>query len=144
MRGTPIQIWRPSLKAFGLRTLSIFLTTYILFTPGWLIFGGIANFFFSMSICLLYIFFQDNFTQWLAHRKTIWILTSNDLIYENAQEDTEKRALPLSKITSVHQRFLWNVQLRLRKGTAVTIFYLNNPKAVCETLRTAVVSKAAS
>ena len=143
MRGTPIQIWRPSLKAFGLRTLSIFLTTYILFTLGWLIFGGIANFFFSMGICLLYIFFQDNFTQWLAHRKTIWILTSNDLIYENAQEDTEKRALPLSKITSVHQRFLWNVQLRLRKGTAVTIFHLNNPTAVCETLRTAVVSKAA-
>jgi len=143
MSGTPIQIWRPSLKAFGLRTLGIFLTTYILFTPGWLIFGGIANFLLSMSICLLYMFFQDDFTQWLAHRKTIWILTSNDLIYENAQEDTEKRALTLSEITSVHQRFLWNVQLRLRKGTAVTIFHLNNPTAVCETLRTAVVSKAA-
>ena len=142
MRETPIQIWRPSLKAFGLRTLGIFLTTYILFTPGWLIFGGIANFFLFMSIYLLYMFVKDDFTQWLAHRKTIWILTSNDLIYENAQEDTEKRALPLSEITSVHQRFLWNVQLRLRKGTAVTIFHLNNPKAVCETLRTTVVSKA--
>jgi hypothetical protein len=143
MSGTPIQIWRPSLKAVGLRTLGIFLTTYVLFTPGWLIFGGIANFFLSMSTCLLYMFFQDDFTQWLAHRKTIWILTSNDLSYENAQEDTEKLALPLSEITSVHQRFLWNVQLRLRKGTAVTIFHLNNPKAVCETLRTTVVSKAA-
>ena len=144
MSGTPIQIWRPSLKAFGLRTLGIFLTTYILFTPGWLIFGGIANFFLSMSICLLYIFVRNNFTQSLAHRTTIWILTSNDLIYKNATEDTEKLALPLSEITSVQQRFLWNVQLRLRKGTAVTIFYLNNPKAVCEILRIAVVSKAAS
>lgn len=144
MSGTPIQIWRQSLKAFGLRTLGIFLTAYILFTTGWLIFGGIANFFFFMSTCILYMFVHNDFTQWPAHRKTIWILTANDLIYENAQEDTEKRALPLSKITSVQQRFLWNVQLRLRKGTAVTIFYLNNPKAVCETLRTAVVSKAAS
>jgi hypothetical protein len=144
MRGTPIQVWRPSLKAFGLRTLGIFLTTCILFTTGWLIFSGIANFFLFMSTCILYMFVHDGFTQWPAHRKTIWILTSNDLIYENAQEDTEKRALLLSEITSVHQRLLWNLQLRLRKGTAVTIFYLNNPKAVCETLRTAVVSKAAS
>jgi hypothetical protein len=144
MNGTPIQIWRPSLRAFGLRTLGIFLTTYILFTPGWLIFGGITNFFLSMSMCLLYMFVLDDFTQWLAHRKTIWTLTPNDLIYENAQEDMEKRTLPLSEIRSVHQRFFWNVQLRLTNGTAVTMFYITNPKAVCETLRAAMASEATS
>ena len=140
----PIEIWQPSLRAFGLRCCGIFLVTFAMISPVWPYVGGTTALAASIALCVVYMFVLDDFTQWLAHRKSIWTLTPNDLIYENAHEDMEERALPLSEITSVHQRFLWNVQLRLDNGTAVTMFYLNNPKAVRETLRAAMASEAAS
>ncbi|HCI08461.1 MAG TPA: hypothetical protein DE314_14090 [Sulfitobacter sp.] len=140
----PIEIWQPSLRAFGLRCCGVFLVTFVMISPVWPFVGGTAAFAASIALCVMYMFFVlDDFAS-LAHRKSIWTLTPNELVYENNHEDMEERALPLSEITSVHQRFLWNVQLRLRNGTAVTMFYLNNPKAVCETLHTAVASEAAS
>ena len=138
----PIETWQPSLRAFGLRCCGIFLVTFIMISPVWPFVGGTTACAASITLCVMYMFVPDDFTQWLAHRKSIWTLTPNELVYENNHEDMEERALPLSEITSVHQRFLWNVQLRLRNGTAVTMFYLTNPKAVCETLRAAMASEA--
>ena len=140
----PIETWQPSLWAFGLSCCGVFLVTFVMISPVWPLVGGTTAFAASIALCVVYMFVLDDFTQWLAHRKSIWTLTPNELVYENIHEDMEERALPLSEIISVHQRFLWNVQLRLTNGTAVTMFYLNNPKAVCETLRAAVASEAAS
>ena len=140
----PLEIWRPSLQAFGLRCCSIFLVTYVMISPAWPFVDGTTAFTASIALCVIYMFVLDDFTQWLAHHKSIWTLAPNELVYENIREDMEERALPLSKISSVHQRFLWNVQLRMTNGTAVTMFYLTNPKAVCETLRAAMASEAES
>ena len=140
----PIETWQPSLRAFGLRCCGIFLVTFIMISPVWPFVGGTTACAASITLCVMYMFVPDDFTQWLAHRKAIWTLIPNELVYENIHEDMEECALPLSKITSVHQHFLWNAQLRLSSRTAVTMFYLNNPKAVRETLRAAMASEAAS
>lgn len=144
MSPEPIGIWQPSLRAFGLRCCGIFLVTFIMISSVWPFVGGTTAFSASITLCVMYMFALDDFTQWLAHRKAIWTLTPNKLVYENIHEDMEECALPLSKVTSVHQHFLWNAQLRLSNGTAVTMFYLNNPKAVCETLHATMASEAAS
>ena len=138
----PIEIWQPSLRAFGLRCCGVFLVTFVMISPVWPFVGGTAAFAASIALCVMYMFVLDDFTQWLAHRKSIWTLTPNELVYENIHEDMEECALPLSKITSVHQHFLWNAQLRLSSRTAVTMFYLTSPKAVCETLRATMASEA--
>ena len=142
MNGTPIQIWRPSLRAFGLRSFGIFLVTYVLLAPVWPFVGGIAAFFTAISLCLLYMFVLDDFTQWLEHRKTKWTLTHNELIYENPVEDLAAHAMPLSEITSTHRRFFWNVQLRLFNGTAITMHYIDRPKTVCQILDDAIAAQA--
>ena len=142
----PIEIWQPSPRAFGLRCCGIFLVTFIIIPPVWPFVGGTTAFSASITLCMMYLFVLYEFTQWLAQRKAIWALTPNELVYENIHEDMEECALPLSKVTSVHQHFLWggDAQLRLSNVTAVTMLYLNNPKSVCETLRATMASEAAS
>ena len=135
---TAFHVWTASLRAFGLRSLGIFIVTFVLLFPAWPVLGGWAAFGASIVLCLLYMFVLDDFTQWLAHRKAIWTLTPNELIYENPSEDTEPHALPLSEITSVAPRFLWNIQLRLSNGTAITMHYIDGPKAVCQLIDNAI------
>lgn len=142
MSATPIQIWRPSLRAFSLRSFGIFLVTFTLFTPVWPFFGGLTSLVAAISLCLLYMFVLDDFTQWLEHRKTTWTLTHNTLIYENPENDQATHSVPLSEIKSTHPRFFWNIQLRLSNGTAITMHYLDHPKTVCQILDQAIIAQA--
>jgi hypothetical protein len=142
MSREPIQIWRPSLRAFGLRSLGIFLVTYLLLTPVWPFVGGIAAFFTAVSLCLVYMFVLDDFTHWFDHSKAKWTLTHNELIYENPEEDLAAHAMSLSEIASTHRRFFWNVQLRLSNGTAITMHYIDRPKIACQILDDAIAAQA--
>lgn len=144
MSATPIKIWRPSLRAFGLRNFGIFLVTYVLLTPVWPFIGGLSAFLTAVSLCLLYMFVLDDFTQWLEHRKAKWTLTPSKLIYENPEEDLAAHSVPLSEITSTHRRFFWNIQLRLSNGTAITMHYIDRPKLVCQIIDDAIAAQAAS
>lgn len=138
---TPLEIWRPSLRAFGLRSVGIFLVTYVLLTPAWPFVGGLSAFLAAVALCLVYMFVLDDFSQWLEHRNAKWTLTRNHLIYENPQEDMAEHSIPLSEIKSTHRRFFWNVQLRLSNGTAVTMHYVNGPKVVCQTIDDAILAQ---
>lgn len=144
MNVTPTQVWRPSLRAFGLRSFGIFLVTYVLLAPASSFIGGMAAFLAATSLCLVYMFVLDDFTQWLDHRKAKWTLTPSKLIYENPDEDMETHAVPLSEITHVRPRFFWNIQLRLSNGTAITMHYIDRPRAACQVLQDAIDMEAAS
>lgn len=142
MSVTPIQIWRYSLRAFGLRNLSIFLVTYLILAPVWSFVGGIAAFFTAVSLCLVYMFVLDDFTRWFDHRKAKWTLTHNELIYENPEEGLAAHEMSLSEIASTHRRFFWNVQLHLSNGTATTMHYIDRPKIACQILDDVIAAQA--
>lgn len=144
MSTPPLHVWTPSLRAFGLRSLWIFVVTVVLLTPTWPYLGGWAALGTSIALSLLYMFVLDDFTQWLAHRKAIWTLIPSELAYENEQEDLVTHALPLSEITSASPRFFWNIQLRLTNGTAVTMHYIDRPRSVCRILNEAIQAEANS
>jgi len=130
MNETALHVWHPSLRAFGLRSLAIFGVTYIVVFPVWPVIGGVSALALTIGLCLLYMFVLDDFSQWIEHRKAVWTLTENTLEYENTNDGFATYVLTLDKITDVHKRFWWNVQLRLTDGTAVTMHYIDHPKDV--------------
>jgi hypothetical protein len=144
MSEEPLHIWRPSLRAFGLRCIGIFLLTFVMTTPIWPLFGGLAALATSFSLCLLYMFVLDDFTHWIEHRKTVWTLSPSKLTYENPQEDIAQHLLPLSEIVAVKPRFFWDIQLRLTNGTAITMHYIDRPRSVCPIIETAIAQEAQS
>lgn len=132
------------MRAFGMRSVGIFIVTFALLSPAWAFVGGIAAFVAAICLCLIYMFVLDDFTQWFEHRQAKWTLTPNELIYENPHDDIEAHALPLSDIVTARPRFLWNIQLRLSNGMAVTMHYIDGPKGISKIIETAIASEATS
>ena len=139
---TPLHIFKPSLKAFGLRCVGLFLLTYLMLTPAWPFVGGLAATAAAIVLTLTYMFVLDDFTDWLHHRHATWTLTSTTLTYENPTEDMMLHSLNLSDIKSVKRRFFWSVHIRLHNGQAVTMPYMNNPKHTRDLILNTMQSQA--
>ena len=126
----PLHIFQPSLRAFGLRCLALFLFTYVMLTPAWPYIGGVAAFVTSVCLSLIYMFVLDDFTDWMRHRNATWTLTPAALIYENPTEDMMPHTLPLTEITAIKRRFFWSLILRLSNGQAITMAYIDKPAQI--------------
>ena len=124
----PLHIFKPSLKAFGMRCLGLFAVTYVMLTPAWPFVGGLAATGAAVVLTLTYMFVLDDFTDWLNHRHATWTLTASTLTYENPTEDMAAHPLNLSDIKSVKRRFFWSLQIRLHTGQAITMSYIEHPK----------------
>ncbi|KNG92591.1 hypothetical protein [Pseudaestuariivita atlantica] len=133
----PLAVWRASPRAFVIRLAGLFVITFVLLTPGWPWIGGGATLAFAVVLTLATMFALDDFSQWRRHARATWTLTPTELIYENPVEEEGAYALSLTEITSMHPRFFTSLVLRLRGGTAVTMAYVDRPRAVRDRIRAA-------
>jgi len=150
----PQHIFRPSLRAFGLRCLALFLCTYVIMTfllplvggfsfalfTALPFYGGIPAFVSALILSLAYMFVLDDFTDWMRHRRASWTLTHSALVYENQTEDMMPHTLPLNEIVSIKRRFFWSLVLRLSNGQAITMAYINNPAQTRTIIQNAITA----
>lgn len=125
---TPLHIWKSSARAFGYRSIGLFVLTYLMLAPAWPFVGGLAATAIAALLSLTYMFVLDDFSHWLLHRHATWTLTTSTLTYENPTEDMAPHALPLSDIKTIKVRFFWSLVLRLHNGQAVTMAYIHRPR----------------
>jgi hypothetical protein len=136
----PAHIFKPSLRAFGLRCVGLFLITFLMLTPAWPFVGGLAATITAIILSLTYMFVLDDFSDWMRHRHATWTLTPSALIYENPSEDMMPHTLPLSEITAIKRRFFWSLVVRLQNGQAITMAYIDTPKQTRTLIQNAITA----
>ena len=123
---TYLRSWQPSLAVFAQRALLLGFATALAL-------GGIGivswtQWLISLPILtVLYVFIFDDYRNWIAHRDERWHLTSQRMIFENAQSPEENASIPLSAISRLRLWFWWTLRIGLENGTATSIRYIRNP-----------------
>mgnify|MGYP001828096829 CR=1 FL=1 len=129
--------WHTSRRAYGLRLIGVLVLTVLMLAPSLYVVGLWVWLGAGTLLALVYMFVLDDFRDWRRHARAVWTLTSTHLRYENPLEDMEPHQIPLTEITHIRVIFGHSAVLRLQDGQAITMAYIDGPKAARTAIETA-------
>jgi len=137
---TLVEEWHPRFSVFLRKLIFVaFVTSLFLGGIGsW--FGGGLYWLAGLPLAMAcYVLIFDDYTEWMRHRKDIWQLTNQRLIFQNGLNGQASADVALTDIRQVKLSMWWALKLGLSNGQTTVMKFLPGR----ENVRTAITAARA-
>lgn len=117
-----LQEWRPKFRIFLRKLYAIAFGTGLLLAAVSYAYAELLWMLALPFFLVAYLF--DDYREWRQRRHDRWLLTNQQLIFLNSDEDTETLAVDLQQIDRIRKWMWWGLKLKMANGQTFTMMFL--------------------